>query len=418
NKKVAVTVKKGKVYFDIQKLKKGNSLEFKTVTAVATIYGTAGFVGSVEGQTVASLKEGRLSVTSETNETAEITESQTVIVNKSGQTKSLKLKSSGTKALAFALDSMAATGGDIAEDESSLQKALESFDNVYAQKQADFEKNTYFHWDETNPDTVYTPGVTLTAKATAGITVTILGESSTVGQDGLYSYTSAWGETEYGVKRFLVNCSNGEVEYQCGMRNVLYVQPKVEEPAADSVVTDSIPQDSLVMQDTAAAETKEEAKTETPEPLNLKVSIDGKAVERIHNPFGSNPRAKGYRGNAYNGYLKIKLSGLAEEQLSEIVNVKVLKNGNEVFSKGSEVIKPPEKTSFSIPIVVNVNTVAEFQVVVRLKNGKSVKSNKKKYEVYCNTRSHDPNDLTRYNGGPVTNKKQEYESVSKELKRE
>ncbi len=432
SKKVAITINNGKIYFDVQKQKDGNTIEFRTGTATAAIRGTAGFVGSVDGQTVASLKEGRLAVTSETNESAEIVENQTVLVNKTGKTKSLKLKSSGTKALATVLDSIvtaSAQNENVKVDEATLQKSLESFDKSYAKKQAAFEKNSYFLRDKSVPDTVYAPSVTLKAKATAGITVTILGESQVVGDDGVYTYEGSWDASEFGVKRFLVNCSNGEVEYQCGIWTIIYAEPKAEEPAVDTVAAEPVKQEPVAAPkakekvkkeepkpveqpkvEPKKEEPKVEPKKEEPKPISLKVSIGGASTERIHNPFGRNPRVNGYKGKTYKGNLRVKLSGITDDQLSEIASVKVLRNGDE----DSEVT--PKSTSFNVPVSVDVNTVADYEVVVTLKNGKTSKSNKKTYEVFCNARVHDPNDLTKYNGGPIADEEQEYQSV--QLKRD
>lgn len=428
NRKVAITINNGKVYFDVQKQQDGNSLEFRTGTATAAIRGTAGFVGSVDGQTVASLKEGKLAVTSETNETAEIVENQTVLVNKKGKTRSLKLKSSGTKALAAVLDSIvteSAKNPEAPVDENSLTNALESFDVGYAQKQAAFEKSVVFMVSPL-PDTIYTPSVTLKAKATPGIVVTILGEKQTVGADSSYTQTFEWGASEFGKKRFLVSLSNGEVDISLGMMTTIYADKSAEVPAVDTIPAEPAkidtpavaPKDSKKSKkDKAKVEPKKEEpkvepKKEEPKkkPVSVSVSV-GSALEKIHNAFGTNPRANGYKGKVYKTNLKIKLNGVSSEELGEIASVRVLRNGDE-----EKTFSPVTSTSLSVPVSVDVNTIAEYEVIATMKDGKTSKA-KKRYEVFCNARVHNPMDLTQYIS-PDMNEAKEYEGMASKLKRD
>ena len=60
-KLVIIDITKGRVHFDIQK-QKNREVKFKTTSVIAAIRVTVGFVGSVKGKSIASLKEGKIEV--------------------------------------------------------------------------------------------------------------------------------------------------------------------------------------------------------------------------------------------------------------------------------------------------------------------------------------------------------------------
>lgn len=394
---VTVFVNNGNVQFDIQKQKE-RVLDFKTGTATASIRGTAGFVGSVNGTMVASLKEGKVDVTAEDGSVTGMAENQTVIVAKSGKAKKLNLKSSGTKALASALDSMAvAYGTEQNIDEAVLQKTLQTFDKDYSARKASFEKSVNFMGDALDA-TIYTPSITLTASGvTPGIQVTVLGETVTVGADGKYQKTFEWDATSFGPKRFLVSCSDGVVEIPCFMWTTVYADPAtkpvVEEPAVEEV--------SAPAAESASAK-KAEAKR-----VNLKVSIAGPAVEKKHLPVGARTKRQ---DKIFNTKLKIKLSGITESDLSSVKSIMVSLNDKVV-----KTFDNVNSLNIDVPVSVELNNIADYEVVVNLKNGKVQKA-KKRYEVFCDQRLHDSSDPTKYRDKSMTVEK-EYERVSGKLKR-
>lgn len=94
-------IKKGHMNFDVKKLSKNSSFEFKTGTATAAIRGTKGFIGGAKGF-VGSLKEGKLEIQSGNGRTVSIGAGETAIGRDSLVV--MKLASSGDPALAKQLE--------------------------------------------------------------------------------------------------------------------------------------------------------------------------------------------------------------------------------------------------------------------------------------------------------------------------
>lgn len=171
----------------------------------ASIRGTSGFVGVVDGMSVASLKEGVVDVSNLNGETQTIEDNQTILVDEKGFSKKLKLKSSGTSSLANALDSIVKIPAKKKGKKSkvaSLESSLKKFDAKYAKREAKFKKRLRFDASAL-PDTLREPRVTLTANVTPGVIVMVLGELDTIGADGMYEHTFEWGDGVYGMKRFI-----------------------------------------------------------------------------------------------------------------------------------------------------------------------------------------------------------------------
>ena len=87
------------------------------------------------------------------------------------------------------------------------------------------------------------------------------------------------------------------------------------------------------------------------------------------------------------------------------------RNGEE-----EKTFSPVTSTSLSVPVSVDVNTFAEYEVIATTKDGKTSKA-KKKYEVFCNARIHNPADLNKYIDPDMTEAK-EYEGMASKLKRD
>lgn len=356
-KLIFLDIHSGKVHFDIQKQEQAE-IYFKTGTATVAIRGTAGFVGEVQGKTVASLKEGKVEVSTPKGKSTTIVKNQTVFVDDQGDSKVLKLESSGTEALAVAIDSIAkAEDGGAALNTEILEKSMNTFDKSYGERQRNFEKNLQFKATAI-ADSVFVPSVMLQARVTPGTIVTVWGERDTVPENGIYQKTLTWGDSAYGTKRFLVGCSDGDVELPCYM----WVTEYVPMPALG---------EAEPVADTTAAKSVEEAAAN----LKLSVKIGGGRNERVHLDLPA---------TELNTNLKFNLAGITAGDLGQLKSLVVLRNG-----KPFKTFDANDLTSlaYEVPVSIERNKIADFEVVATLKNGKNFRA-KKTYEVYCMVANH------------------------------
>ncbi|MBR2210763.1 MAG: FecR domain-containing protein [Fibrobacter sp.] len=389
-KLIFLDIHSGKVHFDIQKQQQ-SEIYFKTGTATVAIRGTAGFVGEVQGKTVASLKEGKVEVSTPKGKATTIVKNQTVLVDDQGDSKVLKLESSGTEALAAAIDSIAkAEDGGAALNTEILEKSMNTFDKSYGERQRNFEKNLQFKAVGI-PDSLYVPSVMLQARITPGTIVTVWGERDTVPESGIYQKTLTWGDSAYGTKRFLVGCSDGDVELPCYMWVTEYVpMPALgeAEPAADTAAAKPVetkPADDVVAN------------------LKLSVKIGGGRNERVHLDLPATELSTN---------LKFNLAGITAGDLGQLKSLVVLRNGKPFKSFAAGDLTT---LAYEVPVSIERNKIADFEVVATLKNGKNFRA-KKTYEVYCMVANH-PGGKARNSIVPPD---QEYERLkqSGELKHE
>ena len=361
-KLIFLDIHSGKVHFDIQKQQQ-SEIYFKTGTATVAIRGTAGFVGEVQGKTVASLKEGKVEVSTPKGNSTTIVKNQTVLVDDQGDSKVLKLESSGTEALAAAIDSIAkAEDGGAALNTEILENSMNTFDKSYGERQRNFEKNLQFKAVGI-PDSLYVPSVMLQARITPGTIVTVWGERDTVPESGIYQKTLTWGDSAYGTKRFLVGCSDGDVELPCYMWVTEYVpMPALgdAEPAADTAAAK--PVETKPVDDASAN-------------LKLSVKIGGGRNERVHLDLPATELSTN---------LKFNLTGITADDLGQLKSLVVLRNG-----KPFKTFDANDLTSlaYEVPVSIERNKIADFEVVATLKNGKNFRA-KKTYEVYCMVANH------------------------------
>lgn len=356
-----VSVGEGKVYFDIQK-QKNASFQFKTGTVGAAIRGTAGFVGNVKGNTVVSLKEGVVDVSGKTGKVNRIAQKQTILVDFKGKSSKLDLKSSGTRQLADAIDSLT-KGPEEEVAKVDLQKALKEFDKNYAEQLKKFEQGLSFQARKIQ-DTIRQPSVSLQAFVDSGVVVTVWGESDTVGSDGVYKRNFSWDSTAYGTKRFLVSCGDGTVEFPCYMWVVEYV------PGSDSgAVADSA-----------------NAQTEKGSSLISKLTVDLGGTERVHLPPPTGRTTK---------RLGINLKGISKEDLSDLSSITVKRGGKVIRTYNENQLT---SLTYSVPLTIGpFNTVGrgivaknvEIEVVAKTKSGKEFTGHKT-YQAFCNRGNHDP----------------------------
>lgn len=350
-----VGVNEGTIYFDIQKQRK-NGFQFKTGTAVVAIRGTAGFVGNVKGKTIASLKEGRVDVTNSTGQTNPIVRRQTILVDKSGNAQKIDLASSGSEYLAKAIDSIVQVVPEMASVDD-LEQSLKSFDNAYMNHQDEFKKDLVFSFVKSIPDTVLQNSITLQAKATPGVIVTVWGEQDTVGVDSLYQRTLSWDKDAYGVKRFLFGCSDGVVDIPCTDSVMTTVYASSGEDGADENVEEPV--------DDFGESASIDSVT-----LNL-----GNPLERIHLNL---PATK------QDTALVINLDGISQGQLKNVESIKVYRGKRLIRTfDGNDL----NRTSLRVPVSIARNKIAGFRVVMNTRDGKSFTS-EKSFEVFCLPANH------------------------------
>lgn len=434
NHQVSVRVNNGAVLFDVQKQPTGRMVNFTTGVATAAIRGTAGFVASVNGQMVTSLKQGLVSVNSIAGNTGEVVQNQTLIVGKNGVIKNLNLKSSGTKALSMELANVNIWG--MGPESEEFEKALTDFDNDYEKRREEFAKKVNFRANPL-PDTLMLPSVTLQARVNPGIVVTVMGESDTVPESGIYQRTVEWADDSYGPKRFSVTCSEGDIEIECFTWKSNYTS--ASKPAGDDASADSAARaDSIAAAEAAAAEAAaaekaaaEKAAAEkaagknaagkkadqadastanekkSAKSVNVSLKLVGGKTERKH----LDPPAPEYKTN-----LKFSLAGITDADISEIASVTVKRKGEVVQSFNNV-----SALTYEVPVSIDLNTIAKFDIEIALKNGKKIRTTKT-YEVFCFRRNHmgKARNCVQYDkvdgGGCDESHAEEYEAVKGLLK--
>lgn len=434
---VSIRVNNGAVVFDVQKQPSGRTVNFTTGVATAAIRGTAGFVANINGQMVASLKEGLVSVNSNAGKHGDVAQNQTLFVDKDGDIRQMNLKSSGTKALSFVLGNVNVWGEGPGSEE--FEKAITAFDNDYDARRKAFEEKLNFRANPL-PDTVLLPSVTLQARVNPGVLVTVMGETDTIGENGIFQRTVEWADDAYGLKRFMVTCGEGDIEVPCFTWQTVYAAPAPakEEPAADANAVDSAAiLDSIAAAERAAAEKaaadkaaadkaaadkaaankpkddskKAEAKPveekKTSKNLNVSVKMVGGKTERKH----LDPPA-----NEYKTKLKFSLGGMTDADVSEIASVTVKRKG-EVIESFNNI----SGLTYEVPVSIELNTIAKFDIEVALKNGKKIRMTKT-YEVFCERRNHmgKARNCVQYDkvdgGGCDESHAEEYEAAKSKLK--
>lgn len=396
---INVFIRNGNIQFDVQKQKK-NQINFNTGTATAAIRGTAGFVGSLDGQLVASLREGKVEVKDAKGRSSNITENQTILVTKSGEAKTIKLESSGSLALFAALENMVKTGG--LENLDELEKSLQAFDAGYVEERNKFEQTLNFR-PIAIPTAVRKPTITLEAKLTPGVFVTVMGITDTVPASGEYKRTFTWDEDAAGTKRFIAVCSDGNVEVSCNTWSTEYVNPNSAEAAevvdtlsqADSVATaDS----SVAAVDSAAVDSaqapaveasaepvkkpvaRKPASVALPKPkFNLVIKLPSQDSPAMSDSLAADslvvdtletvkvPKRK----KEVETDLKIMLSGIEEEELAKIDTIFIYRDGQLV-----EYMTELWDLVYMRKVTLNKKESARFEVVAKLRDGSDIRAHK------------------------------------------
>lgn len=387
-RKIAISVRHGRLMFDIQKQTVKDEFEFRTDNLVSTVRGAAGFVENVDGLEISSLKDGSLDVVRENDSPMTLTSGQTLLANDNG-VRVISLSSSGTLILARAIDSIANEASSqlgirasrLALDQ--LEKMLLTYDDVYKKKIENFVKKTRPQF-KPSPLNEYIgkPEATLEASFVPGTFVIVLGIRDSIPESGLYKHTFEWEDsTAYGAKRFIVNCSNGDVEYICHTWNTNFVSAKMAE-----ILTKANERKAVAVKDSSQQSKK----------LKKSIAIEGSVRERIH----VLPEERDIPAT-----LRFSVTGLAGADLKQIKKI-VVKRKKAVIKtfSGDELLT----NSFKVPLRLKQNRIARIEITAFLAKGKKITA-KKIYETYCY--------FDNYEGGKKSNRvndmsaEEEYKNV-------
>ena len=360
-RKISLSLGYGKLLFDVQKQAVKDEFEIRTENISSVVRGTAGFIENVDGLEVSSLKEGLLDIAMKGNSAHALKGGQTLVFNTNGA-KVLSLASSGTVILSRAIDSMATEAAaelGVHAAKLSLDKIesmLLEFDDAYKKKVENFIKRTQVEFKpKVLNEYIGKPSVTLEALFVPGNFVSVLGIVDTIPESGIYKRTFEWEDSSaFGPKHFVVNCSNGEVEYICHTWNTNFVSAKMAE-----VLTKADERKSNVVKDTVQ-----------PKILKPKIIIEGSGRERIH----VLPEERDIPAT-----LRFSVAGLMGADLSQIKKIIVKRKGVVIKTYSDDELTT---NSFKLPIRLKQNRIAHIEIVVTFVNGKKIKA-KKVYETYC-----------------------------------
>ncbi len=351
----------GKLFFDVQKQAVRDEFEIRTEKLASITQSSAGFVEKIEGLEIYSIKEGRHDV-SLNDSVIVIKGGQTLLANDNG-IKIMTLAGAGSLILARTIETIvlkAVTTQGTPTAKLNLDKItslIKTFDNAYKKKSDGFiKKNRAQFKPKILNEYIGKPSVTLEALFVPGNYVSILGIRDTIPESGLYRRTFEWEDsTAFGPKRFIVTCSNGEVEYTCHTWNTNFVSAKMAE-----ILTKANERKSQVARDSSLQLNK----------LKPSVIIEGLGRERIH----VLPEERDIPAT-----LRFSVEGLTGGDLKQIKRIVIKRKGAVV-----KTIKADEITtnSFKFPIRLKQNRIAHFEVAVTLAKGKTIKA-KKVFETYC-----------------------------------
>lgn len=360
-RKISVSLLYGKLLFDVQKQAVKDEFEIRTENVSSIVRGTAGFIENVDGLEVSSLKEGRLDVVVKMDTVPSLKSGQTMIANANG-VKVLSLSCSGSLILARAIDSiateMAAESGvhALKLNLDKVEAKLLEFDDLYKKKAEDFMVRSQLAFKpKMLNEYIGKPSVTLEALFVPGTFVSIQGVVDTIPESGMYKRTFEWADsTAFGPKHFVVNCSNGEVEYICHTWHTNFVSAKMAE-----VLTKADERKSTVVKDTVQ-----------PKKLKPSIIIEGSGRERVH----VLPEERDIPAT-----LRFSVAGLMGSDLSQIKKIVVKRKGAIVKTYSDDELTT---NSFKFPIRLKQNRIAHFEVEATFVNGKKIKA-RKVYETYC-----------------------------------
>lgn len=361
-RKVSMTLRQGRLMFDIQKQAIKDEFEIRNGRFVSVASSTAGFAENVDGMEIFSLKDGRLELIGENGLTSVVTSGQTLLANANG-VRVFTLSSSGSLFLARALDSIVTEASSQQGIRASrlsfakIEKKLLEYDNAYRKKQEEFISKVQPQFKpKTLNEYIGKPSVLLEAFLDSGSVVMVQGLRDTVSESGLYRRSFTWEDsTAFGTKRFIVNCLDDEVEYICHTWSTNFVSAKMAE-----VLTKADERKALVPKDSA----------QQPQILKPTVIIEGSGRERIH----VLPEERDIPAT-----LRFSVAGLMKSDLKQIKQITIKRKGSVIKTiNGNELTT----NSFKLPIRLKQNRIAHFEVHVILTNDTHLTATKV-FETYC-----------------------------------
>lgn len=207
-------IQSGRVFFDVQKQKKGDQFQFKTGTATAAIRGTNGFIEGSPSGTIVSLETGKMVVTDSSGQILEVNAGETLVQEKGKPMHKFKTPLAGTKSLA---------------KEISKEKANNTFNVENLERHAeDLAKESLLIQNPCQfqpiPSIVTTPEVHVAGKCADSVKVRVNGEDIALSDSGTFDIPVTWNADAFGSKRIRVKCSKGNAEVLCQEANLEYAQ--------------------------------------------------------------------------------------------------------------------------------------------------------------------------------------------------
>jgi len=235
--KTTVNIQSGKLFFDVQKQKNPDALEFKTGTATAAIRGTSGFIGQTNRGMMLSLESGKMLVTSVNGDSIEVNEGETLIQDGEKGFKKFKTRNSGSKLLASLLEAQI-NQKDYSEEK--LIQEIKSIDSMTLPKMDSLEKNfpcTFVPLPEFVTDNF----VTFRGQCPLDVSLSINGSPIEIKKDGVFNQKFSWEATTFGTKKFSAKCETSHIQFACGKFKVQYGEsssnslqgPSSEAPAGE-----------------------------------------------------------------------------------------------------------------------------------------------------------------------------------------
>ncbi len=216
--KTTVNIQSGKLFFDVQKQKKANSLEFKTGTATAAIRGTSGFIGQTHRGIMLSLESGKMLVTSVNGDSIEVNEGETLIQDGEKGFKKFKTRNSGSKQLASILETQI-NKKDYSE--AKLIQEMKSLDASTLPKMDSLEKNVPCTFVPL-PEFVTDNFVIFRGQCPLDVALSINSSPIEIKKGGVFNQKFSWDATTFGTKKFSAKCEASHIQFACGKFNVQY----------------------------------------------------------------------------------------------------------------------------------------------------------------------------------------------------
>ncbi|MCQ2055354.1 MAG: FecR domain-containing protein [Fibrobacter sp.] len=219
----SIDIKTGKIRFDVQKQRGSNSsFKFKTGTATASIRGTDGIVGVTKGgQAIGSLNSGAMDMEQD-GKVVNVKPQQFVAMRKGKAPIVGEAKNAGDPAF---MDKISEMVDDTTKSDAEILEAAKALDAEIEKGKEDL-RSKYNCKFESLPAMVDTNAVTVTATCTAGLEVSLGGETiKSTGEP--IKFEPSWEVAAYGDKKFLVTCSAEGKSFECARLATVYKKDRL-----------------------------------------------------------------------------------------------------------------------------------------------------------------------------------------------